>query len=92
MLITDILWSGLISTVFLIHLKSGFGQPSALHSKVIVSPSRTNTSDSSLVNFGETTSSSISGTEKNKHILIKIDYSYIIQIMYTICTWFRFDI
>jgi len=63
--ITVILWSGLISTVFLIHLKSGFGQPSALHSKVIESPSLTNTSDNSLVNFGETTCSSISGT-KNK--------------------------
>lgn len=48
--------------MFLIHLNSGFGQPSALHSKVIESPSLTNTSDNNFVNFGETTSSSISGT------------------------------
>lgn len=70
---TVILWSGLISTVFLIHLKSGLGQPSALHSRVIESPSLTNTSDNSLVNFGDTTSSSISGAEIEcglKHILL----------------------
>lgn len=70
MAFTDILWSGLSSTVFLIHLKSGFGQPSALHSKVIESPSRTNTSDRSLVNFGDTTSSSILDTKKSS--LIKL--------------------
>jgi hypothetical protein len=64
--ITVILWSGSISTVFLIHLKIGFGHPSALHSNTIESPSLTNTSDSSLVNFGETTSSSISGTTKKQ--------------------------